>query len=233
MQKKLILPLIIALYSTLYTPYSILAVSPTPSPNPSSSPASINEVTENLKKRLQDNLGADEDTPTPISNARAYIGVVKDIIKDTVIIEDKDGKKDIKLVGDTDILRSPGSTTIKPENIRIDDYIIAIGYPDELGEKNLRGRRLILSSTPINSPSKASDMGTVVKLGKDEITVSVGGEEKVLSITSKTIFKSTSGTIEYSDLSEGDTLVYTAKVGDDDELTATHVMRTQTSALSE
>lgn len=225
MQKSLLLVPLIAL--SILSP--VHAASPSPSPTPQSSPASINEVTENLKKRLQDSL--EEPESTPLSQALAYVGVVKDMIKDTVIIEDKDGKRDVKLTDDTNILRAPGNAAIKPESIRIGDYIIAIGYPGE--SENLNGRRLIVSADPLKVPAKTSDMGTITKLSKTSLTLSVRGEDREVAITAKTIYKSPSGTIEYTDLAEGDTVIYTAKIADNDELTATQVMRILSSSIAE
>lgn len=227
MQKSLLLASFIAL--SILSPVHAASPSPSASSLPSPSPASINEVTENLKKRLQDSL---EDEPSaPVSIALSYVGVVKDIIKDTVIIEDKDGKRDIKLKDDTDILRAPGNAAIKPENIRIDDYIIAIGYPGE-GE-NMNGRRLIVSADPIKPPAKTSAMGTITKLAKNSLTVSVGGEDQLITTTTKSIYKSSTGTIESTDLSEGDTVIFTATVDEDKDLTATHIMRVRSSAIGE
>lgn len=229
MQKKhnfiplIALTLILSSLTSLLPP--VMAASPSPSPLASPSPASINEVTENLKKRLQDSL---DQTSTPsASSAISYVGVVKDIIKDTVIIEDKDGKRDIKLKEDTNILRAPGNAVIKAENIRIDDYMIAIGYPGD--NENLIGRRLIVSDSEIKPPAKTSDMGTIAKIGKTSLTLTVRGEEQIVTTTTKTIYKSPQGTIEFSELAEGDTLIFTATVDEDKSLTATHAMRIPSS----
>jgi len=105
MNKKAILIPIIALTSLFSASYlfsPIFAASPSPSPTITPSPASDKEVTDNLKKRLQESLELKETENT--QKARAYIGTVKDVIKDTIIIEDKDGKKDIKLESDTIII---------------------------------------------------------------------------------------------------------------------------------
>lgn len=222
MQKKHIFIPLIAL-TLLVTP--VIASSPSPTP-----PSTDETITENIKKRLQESLSDEETTPS-ISSARAYIGIVKDIIKDTVIIEDKDGKKDIKLETDTNIIRSPGNAIIKAENIRIDDYIIAIGYPR--GDEELTGRRLIVSIDPIKAPGKTSGLGTIAKIGKTSITLKLEDKDQVVSITSKTIYKSAVGTIELVDLSVGDTLIYTALIDESDDLTATVIMRTGTASISE
>lgn len=192
--------------------------------------ATDSAVTENLKKRLQESLGTEESSP--ISLARGYVGIVKDIIKSTVIMEDKDGKKDILLSADTVILRAPGNTVIKPENIRIDDYIIAMGYPDE--NEILSGRRVIVSVDPIAPPPKTSGLGTIVKMTKTALTLNVDGIETTLALTSKTIVKSAGGTIALADLEIGDTLIYTALLDEDDEsLTATILMRIASSVVAE
>ncbi len=212
MQKKLLIILSTALFIIPFSLFIAHAVR-------------ADEATDNLKKRLQESLSS--PLPTPTSLSRAYIGVVKDMIKDTVIMQDKDGKKDLKLESDTTILRSPGNVIIKPENIRIDDYIIAIGYP--VGADVLTARRLILSVDPIKPPAKVSGLGIIRKLSKTSITI----DDKELTLTSKTISKSAVGSIELTDLSEGDTLIYTATVAKSGDLTATVIMRIQTASIAE
>lgn len=205
------------------------SVKPSPSVSPSPSPVSETEATENLKKRLQESLDL-ESNPTTTSKAKAYVGIVKDVIKDTIIMEDKDGKKDIKLQDDTTIVRSPAGSTIKPDNIRIDDYIIAIGYPGETDI--LLGKRLIVSAEEIKPPAKVSAIGTVTKIGKNSLTLKLEDKDQLIATTTKTIIKSAVGTIEFSDLEVGDTLIYTANV-DEDDLTATVIMRVQTASITE
>ncbi|MFH2086032.1 MAG: hypothetical protein ABII21_04590 [bacterium] len=220
MQKTSLLILIIV--STFISP--VRAASPSPSPTPP-----LSEVTENLKKRLQESLDTKETSP--LSSARAYIGIVKDIIKDTIIIEDKDGKRDIKLGDDTSIIRSPGNAVIKADNIRIDDSIIAIGYPT--GNDTLDGRRLVVSTTPLESPQKTSGFGTIKKIDKAVLTLLVSDQDKILTLTGKTIYKSTAGSIEPSDLAVGDTLVYTATLDSEKTTTATILMRVLSASISE
>ncbi len=231
MQKNILLVPLIALIFLLAPSFTSLptqAASPSPSPVSSDS-ASAEQVTENLKKRLQTSLETQLDTPE--STALAYIGVIKDVIKDTLIIQDKDGKKDVKLQDDTTILRSPGNALIKPENIRLGDYIIAIGYPSDDGI--LLGHRLIVSADSITPPAKTSGLGTIRELSNSSLTLKIGDQEQILGITGKTIFKSPGGTIEFSDLGVGDTLIYTALLGKSDAQTATILLRTKTSAVSE
>lgn len=228
MQKKIFLLPLIVLISIYYLSSTTYHLVHAASPSPSSTPP-LSEVTENLKKRLQESLDIKE--VSPLSAARAYVGVVKDMIKDTIIIEDKDGKKDIKLQDDTSIFRSPGNAAIKPENIRIDDYIIAIGFPE--GNDTLNGRRLVVSTDPIKSPAKSSGLGIIEKLGKTTLTMLVDGQEQILSLTGKTIYKSAAGSIEPTDLAVGDTFIYTATINVNDELTATVIMRILSASISQ
>jgi hypothetical protein len=239
MQKKqLFIPFIALTFTLLSLSYHLSptlaaspspSVKPSPSLSPSPSPASDEEASENLQKRLQKSLDL-ENADSTTSSIKAYVGVVKDVIKDTIIMEDKDGKKDIKLQEDTIIVRSPAGTSIKPENIRIDDYIIAIGNPGE--NDILLGKRLIVSTEEIKPPAKVSALGTITKIGKNSVTLKVEDKDQLIATTTKTIFKSSAGTIEFADLEVGDTLIYTATV-DEDDLTATVIMRVQTASISE
>ncbi|MEI8232760.1 MAG: hypothetical protein WCG44_03380 [bacterium] len=230
MQKNHLFISLIAL-TLVISPVHAASVLPSPSlsPSPISTSASDKEITDNLKKKIAENLDKSKEIITT-SSARGYIGVVKDVIKDTVIIEDKDGKKDIKVAEDTTILRTPGNTTIKSENIRIDDYIIAIGYP--IDDETMTGKRLIVSADPIKAPDKSSAIGTISKIGKTSLTLKLADKDQTVGITAKTIYKSSVGTIELSDLTIGDTVIYTATI-DDPEVTATIVMRTGTASIGE
>jgi len=238
MQKKqFLIPLITTIYLSLfiYSHSPIYAASnlATPSASSSASPSAMSDdaITENIKKRLQESLAEESGAIPTLSSARAYIGVIKDVIKDTVIIEDKSGKKDIKLQADTDILRTPGNATIKTDDIRIGDYVIAIGYPD--GEETLTGRRLIVSIDPIKPPEKTTGLGKITKINKNSLTLNMSDKDQVIYTTIKTIYKSAVGTIELADLAVGDTLIYTATTDDHDELTATILMRTGTASIAE
>ncbi len=232
MQKKTIIIPLIALTCSLSSfifHSSAKAVTSSPSATPTVNESDLGEITENLKKRLQDSL-TPAQSPS-VSTARAYIGIVKDVIKDTLIIEDKDGKKDIKLDAQTNILRTPGNATIKVDNIRIDDYIIAIGYPQDTDI--LLGKRLIVSVDPIKPPTKNTGLGTLTKIAKSSLTLKVNDTELILTTTAKTIYKSTVASIEASDLEVGDTLIFTSLVESESKQTATTLMRVQTAALAQ
>lgn len=185
------------------------------------------EVTTNLKKRLQESLQT-ESSPSPTIQLRAYIGTIKDLIGNNLVINSKDGKQDIRIEDNTTILRSPGNTTIKPDSINIGDSIIAIGYPSD--EDTLTGRRLIVSANPIESPAKVTAMGVIKKIDKTSLTLALNDRDQKILVNSKTILKSPAGPIELADLELGDTLIYTATLSNSVE-TATILMRVKTAPL--
>lgn len=194
---------------------------------PSGSPASINEVTTNLRERLKEAL--DKDQPES-DGPRAYVGVVKDIIKNTIILDDKETRRSIALADEVEILRSPGSSTIKLENIQIDDHIIAMGYP--LAKNELSGKRLIVSASPFTTPEKLAGLGTVESIGRYSFTIqTLAGDELELFFTKNTIYKSPKEQLDFSDITEGDQIIFTAGKDKDDDWSATQVMRVKSNPI--
>lgn len=225
MQKTVLYLLFIGL--TLLLPFASAAAA-SPSPSASTSAISASDVTENIKKRLQESLDTATSAASP--NFRAYVGIVRDVIKDTVVVEDKDGKKSVAASGDTVILRSPGNSPIKLEDIRIEDNIIAIGVP--LSEDELTGRRLIVSTTPFVSVNKITGYGVVEKIGASTLTLKESDKTTLLTVTSKTVIKSnTSVSLDLSDLKVGDTLIYIALL-DGTSTSAKSIMRIKTTSTA-
>ncbi|MCE7897893.1 MAG: hypothetical protein DPW11_01980 [bacterium] len=207
------------------------AVSPTPSPkastspssSPSPSPTSEKQVTENLKKRLQETLG--ESSQSKELSYKSFVGVIRDVIKDTLIIEDKDGKKKIVIKDGASIVRSPGNKTIPADSVRIEDNIISIGSLKESDE--LEAVRIIVSADPLTTTSKVSALARIAKISKSAITTtSIDSEStKTINLTTKTALKSSLGeSLEVADLNVGDSIIYTATLAKD-TLTATSLMR--------
>lgn len=226
MQKKhTLIPfsaLIIAAFFGLNSSTLTLAASPSPTPSISPSPASDEQVTENIKKRLQETL---EETDPSISSYKSFVGQVQDVIKNTLIITDKDGKKNVVIKDDTNIVRSPGNAKINADSIRIDDYVIAIGSLKESEE--LEAVRIIVSADSLTTSNKSAGLAKITKISKSNLTVTPlsGGETKILAISSKTTLKTNLGeSLDLTDLTIGDSIVYTYTTSKD-TLTATAVMR--------
>lgn len=222
MKRLLIIVCLLTISFKLSTNSPIFAESPAPTED------ETNQATENLKNRLKQTIGEEislDSAPQP----KGYVGKVIDIIKNIVVFEDKDGKRNLQITDDSLILRSPGNNEIDLASIRIDDSIIAIGFPLEEGE--IEGRRIIVSTLPISPPIKTSGIGVVTDISKYTLTLSVPNSDNQIAIStnSKTLYKTPLEIITSSELSLGDNVLYTAEVNENQELTASVIMQTKTS----
>jgi hypothetical protein len=231
MQQKTIFTLGIALILTISSlsnsSLGALAASPSPTPSLSPTPTPISEetVTENLKKRLQETISGEDKVEPDLVQYKSFVGVIRDVIKNTLVIEDKDGKKNVMILSDASIVRSPGNATIKAESIRIEDYVIAIGTLRESDE--LESVRVIVSTEPLTTVVKKAEAGKISKLTTTTLTIIPlnGSENKTITLNAKTSLKSSLGeSLETKELSVGDAVIYTA-IESKNALTATSIMR--------
>lgn len=195
------------------------------SPSPSS-----DQVTENLKSRLKESINVIESA-TAVTSV-GYIGRVRDIIKNTLVIEDKSGERNIVVGPETTLLRSPGNTSIKLDNVKIDDAIIAIGIP-EPEASDLQATRIIVSDTAFDPPRKVSGVGTVKSFAKNTLTLTgADGTEVVIKTNTKTVYKTPQETLDSPATEPGTEIVYTALVDSKDPrlLTATVIMQISAAA---
>ncbi|TXH00748.1 MAG: hypothetical protein E6R05_06590 [Candidatus Moraniibacteriota bacterium] len=236
MQKNnIITPIIALFFSTIIVngfsqQYSHLVKAASPNPTSISSPTpspSVSEQTiaENIKKRLQNSLDSEATKSGNYTEYKSFVGIIKDVIKNTLIIEDKSGKKKAVIDELTNIVRSPGNKSIKADSIRIDDYVIAIGKQKEQDE--LGAVRVIVSSEKLSSSNKKSNLAKISKISKSTLVITPlsSTEKSTLTLTSKTKLKSSLGeSLELEDLNIGDSIIYTA-TSDNDSLTVTTLMR--------
>lgn len=203
---------------------------------PEESPDNDNQVTENLKKRLQETL---QDTDQNIvetfelpTTPRAFVGTVEDIIQDTISSSTKDGLRYITTDEDTTIIRSPGNKVIDSEDVQIEDFIIAMGYL-ETTEK-LRAKRIIVSASLSSGLSKTTGRGIIQALDNDAISLTTidSADQVEIILDSSTLIKSKDEIIDIDDLAISDAIIYTADI-DDGELTATIIMLTKSSGVDD
>jgi len=187
------------------------------------------EVTDNLKQRMQDSIkGITEETINEITEQqttepRAFVGTVKDMIQETVTIATKDGiRYATPNTEEVTILRSPGNSEIDPEDIQIDDYIIAMGYLTS--QDNLDAKRIIVSKELTTTLNKMSGFGVINDLSDDIISISHKDAVTELEVDSDTIFKSKTEVIDQDDLSKDMKILYTATTNSNNKITATIVM---------
>lgn len=213
---------------TLLLPTSILALESTPSGSPAT-------VTENIKNRLKETIN-EVSALESSNNIMGYVGKVRDIVKNIIIVEDKSGKKNIVINDDTTIVRSPGNTSIKLESVKIGDAVIAIGKAESADQETL-GRRIIVSETPFAPPSKISGLAQIQKTTANSLNILQKGQSQALTLTlsDKTIIKSPTNSLELSDLNVGDTIIFSSLVDakDSTKLTGTVIMRIKTATSVE
>ena len=177
-------------------------------------------------KKLQDKVaiitGSRRGIGKGIAIAFAKEGC-KVVISDYV--EDKDGKKNVAIGSDATIVRSPGNADIDIDSVRIDDYIIAMGYSK--GDDELEGKRVIVSEKPFAPPEKLAGIGKVSSIDKYAfmITPRDGGDDIELFFTKSTSYKSSEGSLDFKDISPGDEVLFTAVRDQDNDWSATIVMR--------
>ena len=228
MKKKALFAATIALTIAILTPAPVsFAASPSPSPDGSASgSASINEITDNLRTRLQETIQNASDSAT--ATTVAYIGSVKDVVNDTIVMDTKDGRKNIAVGGDTTIVRTHGQRTIKIDNVQIGDSAIAIGTPS--AEDELAGTRIVVSANPITPPAKTSGYGTIQGISRGVLTLFVPGQSDpvVVETDGNTVVKTPSDLLTLKDLALGDTIIYTADLDKNNNQTATIIMQIAT-----
>ncbi len=230
MKKKALFAATIALTVVILAPIPVsFAASPTPTPDATASnSATINEITDNLKQRLQETIQNASSSAT--ATAVAYIGSVKDVVNDTIVMDTKDGRKNIAVGSDTTIVRTPGQRTIKIDNVQIGDSAIAIGTPS--AEDELAGTRIVVSTDPITPPAKTSGYGTITKIARGSLSLFVPGQSDpvVVGVDGNTIIKTPSDLLTLKDLALGDTIVYTADLDKNNNQTATIIMQISTAS---
>jgi len=187
------------------------------------------EVTESIKNRLQETISSiDESEVSPL--LRGFVGEVKDIVKDVIVIQDKTGKKSIVIGDDSSITRSPGSATIKLESVRIGDSILAIGKPLD-NELELSALKVIVSENSFSPPEKLTSLGKVTDIGRYSFMIATPTDTVEVFFTAKTVYKSPDSTIELEDIKVGDEVIFTAGRDKDGDWSATVIMQTRDSSL--
>lgn len=211
---KKIITIILALYTLSFTTGNLVA---------QENIDSDEVITENLKQRLQDSLeSARQNLITPSNPPTAYVGTVLDIVQESAEVQTKDGIRYAKMSDKTTIIRRPGNIAIDLDDIRINDFIIAMGYQDN--DTSINSKRVIVSQTIEPQLQKTSGSGTITQLTILEVTIEAqNGSLTTISITNSTIIKSTTDILNLENLEIGQVVVYTADI-DEGELEATIIM---------
>lgn len=190
------------------------------------------EINNNVKERIKKytTTSTTEVNEVVEPEMYGYIGTVTDIIQNTIILEDKGGKKSVRINDDSLILRSPGSKEIELTSVQIDDSIIAIGTHSD--EDEIVGRRIIVSTTALTPPEKISGIATITSIDKYSfsLTITDSDEPFELFFSKDTVYKSPTEILELDNLTLDDEILYTAARDADDDWSATIVMQIKTNS---
>lgn len=185
----------------------------------SGSPSTDQTITENLKNRLKETINAIDVAPT--KGPVGYVGTIRDIVKNTLVIEDKAGKKNVLVTEETTLVRAPGNAEIKLDAIKIGDAVIAIGTAPNDGSETV-GKRIIVSESPFTPPIKATGMGRLSKVKPKSAVVTdmTNGNVITLSFSDKTVVKTPLELISLEDLNDDDIIIYSGLADEDDNTVA-------------
>lgn len=191
------------------------------------------DVTENLKNRLKETLEDSSINQVSSPPLLGLVGTVKDIVKNTIVVEDKSGKKNVVVPDDATILRTPGSSAIEIENVRIGDSIIAMGGASD-NEQEIIGKRIIVSENTLTPPEKLTGIGIIKDIKRYSLILDTDNDPELeVFFTNKTLYKSPLSTLQLKDLTLGDKILFTAGLDKDEDWSASVVMRMQEALTSE
>lgn len=150
--------------------------------------ATSSAIKEKIKQRLDQNatVSAQEATPSAVKTIYyAWVGILTKIDQDKLIIKTGSGEKQAQLDQKTTILQTDKGVArkeIKPEKLKIGNFIIAIGTQNQDLIKAIR-----VSSSPAtaNAPVKKVVFGKVAEI-EDSKLILQNGEKTILTIDTNT-----------------------------------------------
>lgn len=195
------------LYSILYTNNQVSAQSPSPSPAPSASPVASTEPTvrETLRERVEEKL------TTLVNRPRSLLGKITDIQDSSLLIETKNGIKQLKLNQEINIIdnREDKKKTLEIKNLQIGDSIAALGFTDTKDILDTR-RILVVSETTI---IKRAVYGIVQEKSAGKLTIKHPKKDETWTIKTdgKTKFSAKLdgkiGKVKFDDIEVGDRII--------------------------
>lgn len=172
--------------------------------SPSGTPKNVRD---NLRERVEEKL-------TQLSNKpRALIGKITEIQDGSLLIETKDGVKQLKLGANVTVIDardSKNKKTLDGKSLVLGDLIVALGFQNS--KDVLEGRRILVISELPTSTRRAV-YGIVEELKKDSLIIRHPKKDEMwtIKVDSKTRFtKKSDGKVqkaEFSDVETGDRIV--------------------------
>ena len=189
MKKTVFLVFILILgISLLVVPNKILSVE-----EATPSVISREEVKEKIKQRLEDAAEEkiDEVRNTLLSSkAFAYVGLLKSVDDDLLVIETRQGERKAKVASDSAIIFiQPGKSkkNIELEKAEIDHFTIAMGFMNN--NEIINARRVVFTPVPTSVATRKVVHGKVTEIDVSRLRIKSNGEELRFSVTSSTDLK--------------------------------------------
>lgn len=169
---------------------------------------------DTIREAVQEKIEEAQNKP------KAYMGIITDIVENTVQIKNLEGEiKQIAISDETVFVKiNKVKQTLKFSDIAIGDFLVNMGYIDS--NSVLDAKRVLVTSEPAK-PERASVFGIVTSIGKNEITVKKINSEDQLSISpdvgAVVTSESEKGIVKnrFSEISEGSTILAVGSKSED------------------
>ena len=104
-----------------------------------------------------ENFGARGEHPGPIRghspNAHGAVGKILKIELPTIIVEDKDATEKVIVLTENTKIQN-GTTTVTPLDLKINDFIITIGSPNDQGQVEAKFIRILPAPESLNQSNE-------------------------------------------------------------------------------
>lgn len=184
----------------------------------------VNEATPTPTESIGDKIKEKVQSLKPVLRPTAFVGEVTDKTGKTLTLNTKDGLRQVAINDSAKTFRQTGATrqTIKPEDIAIGDYVIAMGSLDATN-KVLDGKRFIV--TPKPTPSKVEIIsGQITKIDSNTIILESNhrGEWKINIKTNKSIklLNAKNTDLKLTDLEIQNRIIVVGKLTDNNSIDA-------------
>lgn len=166
----------------------------------------IKEIREAVRERVQERI-----QEIKRNNPRAYVGKIKQINEESLILETRRGEIQVLVSEETKIV-GQRKEDLKLTNLKVGDFCIAMGYLTE--EETLEAKRIVIIPQP-KLPSRIVAFGRVIDISQEEKVLTVKNERRgftyTVLVTDNTIItKKIAGRVQkvnFSAVAIGDNLV--------------------------
>jgi hypothetical protein len=149
-------------------------------PSPTTAAQSTSTEGSEIREKVQ------EKVEEALLNPKAYLGTITDINEKTIQIKTDSGEIKQVSVADGAMIIKTGTTNkeVKITDMAIGDYIVAMGFKN--GNNVLQSQRILITS-PLGPIARKIISGNIIKITKNNLTLSLSNEENTITFTKGTI----------------------------------------------